>query len=106
MNTQYSISTEEFEMIEQYLLDKIAPAEKLSFEKQIQTDDLLAAKVKEVKLLLEGIDAAVLKERLNTYHLKIKPGNTQKKVLKSSHLKCFWLHLFSSLLYFQFGFLQ
>ena len=61
----------------------------MSFEKQIQTNDSLATKVKEVKSLLEGIDAAVLKERLNTYHLKIKPGNTQKKGAKILSFKMF-----------------
>ena len=82
MNTQYSISTEEFEIIEQYLLDKTTPAERQRFERQIQTDDLLAAKVEEVRLLLAGIDAAALKERLNTYHLEIEPRNIQKKGAK------------------------
>ncbi|MFT3680039.1 MAG: hypothetical protein QM791_07180 [Ferruginibacter sp.] len=78
MNTEYTISTEEFESIEQYLLGNLPQQEKLAFDNRLQQDIEWAAKVKEVSLLTVGIEAAVLKEKLNTYHAKL-PNNTQEK---------------------------
>lgn len=78
MNTEHYISTEEFETIEQYLLGAISNEEKQAFKKRIESDSLLALKVKEVKLLLAGIETTSLKERLDIYHTGIKKNSPQK----------------------------
>lgn len=78
MDTNYTIATEEFESIEQYLLDKMDTEQRLAFEQKMQTDSLWDYKVKEVKLLLAGIETASLKERLNSYHENITKNQAEK----------------------------
>jgi len=78
LDTNYTISTEEFESIEQYVLGETSAEQRLAFDNKIATDKSLAAKVTEVKLLLAGIDTASLKERLNSYHNNIKKNHPQK----------------------------
>ncbi|MBL0355843.1 MAG: hypothetical protein IPP72_02685 [Chitinophagaceae bacterium] len=75
MDTNYTISTEEFEIIEQYLLSEINAEERLAFENKMSEDISLASKVNEVKLLLTGIETASLKERLDNYHINIKKNH-------------------------------
>lgn len=79
MNTSYNISTEDFESIERYLLGEMSNEEKISFEKQMAGDELLSAKLKEVKLLLEGIEVAAMKEQLSSYKLSSEK-HTEKKI--------------------------
>ena len=84
MNTNYTISTAEFESIEQYLLGKAGTEQRIAFEERKQTDSIWADKVNEVKLLLAGIETASLKERLNYYHENVKknqPGRKGGKII-------------------------
>lgn len=84
MDTNYTISTDELESIEQYLLDKTDREQHIAFEQRMQTDNSWAYKVSEVKLLLAGIETASLKERLNGYHENIKknqPGKGGGKII-------------------------
>lgn len=78
MDTNYTISAEEFESIEQYVLGETSAEQRIAFENNIATNESLAAKVTEVKLLLTGIETASLKERLNSYHINIKKNNPEK----------------------------
>lgn len=78
MDTNYTISTEEFESIEQYLLDNADAEQRLAFEQKMQTDESWSNKVGEVKLLLAGIETASLKERLDSYHKNIKKNQPEK----------------------------
>ncbi len=78
MDTNYTISTEELESIEQYLLNTPDNEQRNVFEKKMQTEPALAKKVTEVKLLLAGIETASLKERLNHYHANIKKNHPEK----------------------------
>lgn len=78
MDTNYTISTAEFENIEQYLLDMMEPAQRIAFEERMQKESNLANKVGEVKLLIAGVEKASLKERLNGYHESIKKNQPEK----------------------------
>lgn len=78
MDTNYTISTAEFESIEQYLLDTIEPEQRIAFDEKMQKDSGWANKVNEVKLLVAGIENASLKERLDGYHKNIKKNQPQK----------------------------
>ena len=73
MKRTEDISQEEFERIEIYLNNQLTPNEKLAFEKAIQEDPSLAKKVDEVKQLLLGIEAAALKNDLDSFHEEIHP---------------------------------
>ncbi len=78
MDTNYTISTQEFESIEQYVLGETSAEQRLAFENKIATDKSLSEKVTEVKLLLNAIETVSLKERLNSYHINVKKNNPQK----------------------------
>lgn len=75
MDTNYTISTEEFESIEQHLLGETSPEEQLAFENRMSENILLTSKVSEVRLLLTGIETESLKDRLDTYHINIKKNH-------------------------------
>lgn len=91
MNTNYTISTEEFASIEQYLLGESTAEERLVFENNIANNKEWAAKVAEVKLLFTGIETASLKQRLDAYHEKLKKNNPQKEVRKIISTSRKWL---------------
>jgi tetratricopeptide (TPR) repeat protein len=78
LDTNYTISTEEFATIEQYLLGETSTEQRLAFENKMETNRTWAAKVNEVKLLLAGIETASLKERLDSYHINIKKNHPEK----------------------------
>jgi len=78
LDTNYTISTAEFESIEQYLLDRMETEQRIAFENRIQTDSAWAYKVEEVKLLLAGIETATMKERLNSYRENLKKNQPEK----------------------------
>lgn len=71
MKRNKDIPQEEFERIENYLNNDLTLDEKIAFEKAIQEDTILTGKVEEVKELLFGMEAAVLKNNLDTYHEEI-----------------------------------
>ncbi|WP_432412504.1 tetratricopeptide repeat protein [Rasiella sp. SM2506] len=73
MKRNEDISQEEFERIENYLNNELTPDEKITFEKAIQEDPSVGKKVAEVKQLLFGIETAVLKNDLDTYHEELNP---------------------------------
>jgi len=78
LDTNYTISTQEFESIEQYLHDKSDTEQRNAFKERMQTDSSLAYKLSEVKLLLAGIETASLKERLKSYHENLKKNQPEK----------------------------
>jgi tetratricopeptide (TPR) repeat protein len=75
LDTNYNISAEELESIEQYLLGETSTEQRLAFENKMEADISWAAKVNEVKLLLACIETASLKERLDNYHISIKKNH-------------------------------
>lgn len=80
MNTSYNISAEDFENMEQYLLGDMSSEEKMAFEKQVAVDALLAAKLKEMKLLVAGIEAAAMKKQLSSYQLSTAEKPAEQKI--------------------------
>ena len=80
MNTSYYISAEDFENMERYLQDEMSSEEKMSFEKQMAGDELLAEKLKEMKLLAAGIEIAAMKEQLSSYQLSIAEKPAEQKI--------------------------
>jgi tetratricopeptide (TPR) repeat protein len=91
MDTNYTISTEEFLSIEQYLLGESSAEERLAFENNMKANTSLANKVNEVKLLLAGIETASLQERLNAYHAGLKKNHPQTGRSKVIMLNRKWL---------------
>lgn len=91
MKTNYTISTEELESIERYLLGETSAEERLAFENKLQEDGAWAAKVDEVKLLMLGIEKAELKERLHEYHNDIKKNGANAAGGKTIGLNRKWL---------------
>lgn len=80
MNTSYNISAEDFENMERYLLSEMSSEEKMSFEKQMAGDELLAAKLKEMKLIAAGIEMAAMKKQLSSYQLSIAEKPAEQKI--------------------------
>ena len=78
MDTNYTITTDELESIELYLLGEKSSEQKLSFRNKMSEDIYWADKVTEVKLLLAGIETASIKERLDSYHINIKKNHPEK----------------------------
>jgi len=68
MNEQMHISPGDWELIEQYLQQQLSPEAAAAFEVRLQSDAVLAAQVQEVRVLLLGVQEAVLKEQLQGYH--------------------------------------
>jgi len=91
LDTDYHISTEEFASIEQYLLHQTDAEQQLAFENRMSRDIVWASKVKEVKLLIAGIENASLKERLDSYHAGIKKNQPPVSEGKIVSLKRKWL---------------
>lgn len=68
MNEQMHMPPEDWDMIEQYLQGQLAPDAAAAFEVRLQADEALAARVGEARVLLLGVQEAVLKEQLQEYH--------------------------------------
>jgi len=70
LKRNYEISPEEFDRIEQYLAGQLTMEEKTEFENQMQ-DPVWAEKVREVELLLVGIQEKALKDKLESFHQSV-----------------------------------
>lgn len=68
MNEQMHISPEDWDLIEQYLQGQLPPDAAVAFEGRLKADEALAAHVAEARVLLLGVQEAVLKEQLQEYH--------------------------------------
>lgn len=67
MNNE-NISQADFERIEKYITRKMKGIEKVNFEKELHTDPVLKAKFDELKGIIEGIEKAELKAKLEQIH--------------------------------------
>lgn len=68
MKTTNNISQELLETVEAYLNGTLPPAERERFEEKLKTDPDFALQVEDIKTLLTGIETAVLKEKMETFH--------------------------------------
>lgn len=91
MKKNYTISTEELESIEAYLRGEITAEQKKNFDTKIDNEALWASKVQEVRLLLTGIEAASLQERLDGYHAVLKKNHPPLKKAKLFSINRKWL---------------
>ncbi len=76
MNDDYEISPDEFELIEQYLVNKLSPEELASFNEKNRTDIKWMKKVEEVKLLLVGVRETKLVKSLEGFHDELRLENS------------------------------
>ncbi|SHN33910.1 hypothetical protein SAMN04488057_12215 [Cyclobacterium lianum] len=80
MNIPESISQEEFEKIERYLLNSMGKAEQIAFERELEKDKDLTKKVGAVKTMLHGIEEIAFREELNDLHQEwVRKQGRQKK---------------------------
>ena len=66
-----NITEDEFELIEQFLNKKLPAEEMALFEARMITDEIWRQKTDEIRLLISGINEAVLQDRMDTYHNSI-----------------------------------
>lgn len=79
MSFNNNISEEEFESIEQYLLNTLSDSENAAFEQRLITETDLRQKVEDVKALLHSVELEALKENLNRFHADlIQTPNSSK----------------------------
>jgi tetratricopeptide (TPR) repeat protein len=64
----YDISTEEFELIEQFLNNELPSEQTIELSQRLQSDEIFRQKVDEVKLLSLGVNEAILKTKMDSYH--------------------------------------
>ncbi len=79
MKQQYSISQEEFELIEQFLTNEMPPEEAVAFKARLLSDELWQQKTEEVKLTILGIKEVKFQDRLSQYHTLLHNDNPATK---------------------------
>jgi len=90
MTTDHPISSEEWEKIEQYLLNNLPVGEREIFANSIQSDEILRQKVAIVRGTLTGINEAIVRSKLNDYHMSIESGSHQKSTHRWSPFRIHW----------------
>lgn len=70
------ISQKEFEEIERYLQGDMNDTEHAAFEERMAEDEELRKAVAYYGTLIEGVETAALKSRLDVFHAKIEPDAT------------------------------
>lgn len=70
MENSSSISPEETDLIEKYLLQEMTAEESAAFENRLANDQVLQSKVNEMKLLIIGINESMLGQKLDSFHEK------------------------------------
>ncbi|MEO5650553.1 MAG: tetratricopeptide repeat protein [Ginsengibacter sp.] len=90
MNTNSDITPEEFEMLEQYVLEKLPIAEQESVTKRLEADAVLRQKLYSVQLLLLGVQEASLNKKMEQFHQDIR---SVKKNSSSSHRKIYSMRI-------------
>ncbi len=84
MSTENDIHDENFHQAERYLRSEMSPQEKEAFRKKMETDQHLKAQVDEYRLLLFGIQEAVLQEKMKDFHKELPIAmEPKRKTLKT-----------------------
>lgn len=76
MDTQHTFTIEQLETIERYLDHTMDAGEKVQFEAQLAKDTSLQEKVAEIRFLIETVETAALKSKLERFHESIKDSKT------------------------------
>ncbi len=102
------ISTEYLILIERYLKDELTEGELINFQNRIETEAGFKEKIKEVNLLIMGIEEAGVREKIEELHSenfdeKKKPKTLKLKTRRILSIAASLLILFglASFLYFQ-----
>lgn len=90
MNLQTNISEEELSLIESYLFNNLPPHEQASFSSRLLNDTDLQAKVEEIRLLMLGVNEAVLQDKLNAFHHEL-PAHVKNRPPSKITLLNRWL---------------
>ncbi|WP_336513973.1 tetratricopeptide repeat protein [Pollutibacter soli] len=92
MENSSSISPEETDLIEKYLMQEMSAEEQAAFEHRLAGDQVLQFKVNEMKLLIIGINESMLTQKLEIFHEEVKtatPVRSIQSVKKYAYRK--WL---------------
>jgi tetratricopeptide (TPR) repeat protein len=65
-------SQQEFEKIEGYILGLMTDAEKQSFESELEIDQNLKTRYEDIKVLLQEVELASLKDSMEVFHAELK----------------------------------
>ena len=77
MENQNDISQELLETIEAYLNDTMDATQLADFKQRLDQDPDLQQQVEDVSLLLSGIEAAVMKGKLEDFHTEMQQAATE-----------------------------
>lgn len=83
MNHRNEISEVVFDKIERYLCNDMASEEREEFREMIRHDPELKVQVDELKILMEGIEAQSLKEKMDDFHQSIADVTTDVRPYRS-----------------------
>lgn len=72
MDSNNLYSQQEFERIEGYILGLMTDAEKQSFESELEIDQNLRARYEDIKVLLQEVELASLKDTMEEFHAELK----------------------------------
>lgn len=72
MDSNNLYSQQEFERIEGYILGLMTDEEKKSFEAELNLDPKLRANVEDIKVLLQEVELASLKDSMEEFHAELK----------------------------------
>lgn len=81
MESLDQISQELLETIERYLNHTMGDTERITFMAKLESDTTLQQQVKDVALILNGIETTVLEEKMDQFHKEIAPSTPEKKVI-------------------------
>lgn len=95
MHQENNISQEAFELIERYLNNELEGQALTDFEEKLQNDQSFREQVEDVRTISAGIERAVLKENMESFHSEMPPEtpviniNRRKLFLKIAVAACF-----------------
>ncbi|MCS4435755.1 tetratricopeptide repeat protein [Aquiflexum gelatinilyticum] len=72
MDSNNLYSQQEFERIESYILGLMTEEEKLSFESELKIDQNLKTRYEDIKVLLQEVELASLKDSMEVFHAELK----------------------------------
>ncbi len=88
MKTNQPISQEEFELLESYVMNRLTSVERNHLENRLKEEIDLSEKLEEVRTLIQGVEEAVLKEKLDEFHLE---ENSVQKHIQKNTTPYWWL---------------
>ncbi|GEQ85303.1 hypothetical protein ULMS_08110 [Patiriisocius marinistellae] len=87
MKNLNNISEEQLTVIDRFLNKEMVAAERLEFETKLNDDPIFRNLVDQVREMRLGIESAVLKEQLNSFHEEIVPVKTLTNTIETSSNK-------------------